>query len=149
MRLGEPVQGLLTQNWRFVEDDLYGITDRVMDYDSNARLAAHLDGRLGIVRFVQTAVTPGGAWIVAFNLSDPLSPDGYWYGEPDGRVIEQMGRGDLHKRDPKKHMRALETLVKLEEFRQVVEEREAAREFAEKFMFDYRKVEGQKRKIYT
>jgi hypothetical protein len=149
MKIGQPVQGLLTQNWRFVEDDLYGIADRVIEYDSDARLGIHIDGRLGILRFAKTEVTPGGAWIVAFNLDDPLSLDGYWYGEPDSRVIEQMGRADLHKRDPIDAARKLKALLQLEEFRREVEAREEREEVSEQFLHRYRKAEGQKRKIFT
>jgi hypothetical protein len=149
MKIGEPVQGLLTQNWRFVEEDLYGITDRVIQYDEHARLGIHTDGRLGILRFVTTAVTPGGAWLVAFNLHDSLSVDGYWYGEPDSRVIEQMGRADTSKRDPQDTVRKLKTMLHLEEMRQIIADQEEAHELAEQMLFKYRKIEGQKRKIYT
>jgi len=149
MKIGQPVEGLLTQNWRFIEDDLYGIADRVIEYDPDARLGIHTDGRLGLLRFARTEVTPGGAWVVAFNLSDPASLDGYWYGEPDSRVIDQMCRADLHKRDPKDAARKLKTLLQLEEFRREVEAREEREEISEQFLHRYRKAEGQKRKIFT
>lgn len=149
MKIGQPVEGLMTQHWRFVDEDLYGITDRVIQYDADARLGIHYDGHLGILRFVKADFAPEGAWIVAFNLDDPDSPDGRWYGEPDARVIDQMGRGDLHKRDPKDSVRKLKRMWQLEELRQELEGRAMAREMAEKMIFEYRKKKGQKRKAYT
>jgi hypothetical protein len=139
----------MTQHWRFVEDDLYGIADRVIEYDSDARLGIHTEGRLGILRYAKTDFAPEGAWIVAFNLDDPDSPDGYWYGEPDGRVLDQMGRADLRNKDATTRARQLKRLWQLHELAQHMDDRDEMREVAERTLHKYRKAEGQKRKIYV
>ena len=149
MKIGMPVEGLMTQNWSFVDDDLHDISARVKEYDKDAALGIHADGHLGILRFVKADFIPEGGWIVAFNLDDPLSEDGRWYGEPDGRVIEQMGRGDLHRRDPRDAVKKLKLMWKLNELRQMAEDAEYARDLADRTLFKYRQREGQKRRIYV
>lgn len=149
MKVGEPVEGLMTQNWSFVEGDLHDICDRVKQYDSQAALGVHTDGHLGILRFVYTDFAPGGAWIVCFNLDDPLTEDGRWYGEPDSRVLDQMGRADMHKRDMRDMVKKLQLMWKLEQFRQMAEDAEYSRDLADHTIHEYRKREGQKRRIYV
>lgn len=149
MKIGEPVEGLMTHNWSFVVEDLHDITQRVKQYDQSAALGVHTDGHLGILRHVTADYIPEGGWVVAFNLDDPATEDGRWYGEPDGRVIEQMGRADLHKRDPIDAARKLKLMWKMEELRQMAEDAERARDLADRTIFKYRKKEGQKRRIYV
>jgi hypothetical protein len=149
MKIGQPVKGIMTQHWRFVEDDLYGIADRVIEYDEDARLAIHTEGRLGIVRYARAEWAPEGAWVVAFNLNDDDSVDGYWYGEPDARVLDQMGRADLRRKDVATRTRQLRRLWQLHELAQELDDREEARELAERTIHRYRNAEGQKRRIYV
>ena len=149
MRVGQPVEGLMTQNWSFVESDLYNICERVKEYDKDAALGVHTDGHLGLLRYVVTDFAPSGAWIVCFNLDDPLTEDGRWYGEPDSRVLDQMARADLHKREPRDLVKKLQLMWKLEQFRQEAEDAEYARDLADRTIYKYRKKEGQKRRIYV
>lgn len=149
MKLGEPIHGLYTDNWRFVEEDLYGITDRVIEYDKDARLACHEDGRLGIARWVQDSYCPGGTWLIAFNLTDPISEDGYWRGEPDARVVDQMARGDMQRQDPAKFARNVKRMLQFQEIKMLQQAKEQMLGDPDKFIFRYRKMEGQKRNIFV
>lgn len=147
MKLGTQVEGLFTDNWRFVEEDLHDITERVKQYDEAAALVRHESGYLGIARYVYHEISPGGVWLIAFTLSDPASADGHWYGEPDGRVIEQMARGDMQKRDPQKMARNVKRMLMLHEAKLLQQAKEQVMGDPEVFVHRYRKMEGQKRKI--
>ena len=85
----------LVRGWRFVEDDLYDIASRVIEYDQDARLIREDGtGHLGLARWVQSDLyASGGYWAFVREIHD-LSTDLVLTGEPDARVIQWMRASD-------------------------------------------------------
>jgi hypothetical protein len=92
--LGRQMPGLV-RGWRFVEDDLYDIASRVIEYDQDARLIRNDEsGVLGLARWVQSELfATGGYWFFVREIHD-LSTDEPLTGEPDARVIQWMHASD-------------------------------------------------------
>lgn len=84
--------------WRFVDADLYGITDRVREYDADARLVRDDEnGGLGLARRVDGPLKAYGyEWVLARRLEDPSTGNDLM-GEPDGRVIQVMRYSDVRR----------------------------------------------------
>jgi hypothetical protein len=149
VRLGEPVSGYMMQEWRFVEDDMHHIAERVTQFDPDARLALRCDtGQYGIVRQVQLPVL-GQTWIVGMMLRDPEGKP--LTREPDGRVMHQLREYDTWRHShPGRTLR--EQARKLLELRERAQQqliRERAGEFAEAYLFQGRKYHGIARNIYV
>ena len=103
MRLGDHLQTEIYADWRFVEDDLYGIAERVKEYDGEARLVRQDEsGHLGLARLMPGDFMPGcaGTWLVARRLSDPETGEPLT-GEPDQRVLTEQRSSDFFRvQDP-------------------------------------------------
>jgi hypothetical protein len=85
--------------WEVVQDDLYHISDRVKEYDSDAVLVRESgSGRLGIGRFNRlTDLVPGGYVMLAAVCMDPETKAPLDKA-PDGRVLQFMRIADGHNR---------------------------------------------------
>lgn len=148
MRLGDEVPGILTDKWLFVAGDTHKITERVKQYDSACRLVCHVaTQQLGVARWVQESFAPGGAWMIAFRARDPETGDPIT-GEPDERVIWQMGRFDTwrQKNPGRMHRAAAEVLRRRQEQLSAAESEKNA-EIAEEFVRGWKQRTGIKDKI--
>lgn len=148
MRLGDEVPGILTDKWMFVADDTHKITERVKQYDSACRLVCHVETKqLGIARWVQAEFAQGGAWMIAFRARDPETGDPI-IGEPDERVVWQMGRFDTwRRRNPERMDRAVAETIRRRQEQLSEAEQEKNAEMAEKFVRGWKQRTGIKDKI--
>ena len=141
MKLGDPIGSVMYEDWRFVEEDLYDISRRVTEYDSEARLARQNDtGHLGLARRIANPLDGGGhIWVIARRLQDkdtgePLAA------EPDARVLDEQQSSDAFRcQDLPRWRKAQQRMWVLEEEAKrlrVVEENMAN---AEEFVWTFRK----------
>jgi hypothetical protein len=146
LRLGEDVPGILTDKWKFVEDDPYA--DKVKLHDRDAALVCHVETRqFGVARFIKEEFCPGGAWLVAFRARDPETGDPIT-GRPDGRILDAMRRFDTWGQANPSRMRDL-AKVALERREEQISEQQRERNYenALKFIYDYKRASGTKDKI--
>lgn len=148
MRLGAQVDGFMMAEWRFVEDDMHHIAERVQEFDPDSRLAMRMDtGQYGVVRHVQLPVL-GETWIIGMMLSDqdgnPLKR------EPDGRVMHQLREYDSwrHAHPGRTLRRQAEKLLAIKEHERQRAIRENAGELAESYLYWGRRRYGIQRNIY-
>lgn len=96
MLIGPRLPGVIYNQWRFVEDDLYGIAARVQEYDEKARLIIGPDRALAIARWIPIyEQLVGGGWVLAKWCKDPYTGESL-YGEPDARVLLDMRLSDSY-----------------------------------------------------
>ena len=156
MRLGGRVPALLTE-WRFVAEDMHNISQRVQEFDSDARLAMEMETEhLGIVRRVVLPVNPDvleanphDTWIIGLRLRDPDTKQPI-VGESDGRVLDLMRLYDSWaKRNPARFRASAEAAVAARE--QQIEQaiRERSREAVEQYLFHGRRRYGIYKNIYV
>lgn len=88
----------LDPDWSVVEGDLYDISRRVREYDSEARLVRNdQSGALGLARVMPAeSEFPAGTIVFAAYCLDPASAQ-RMYGEPDGRVLKHQMIADGHR----------------------------------------------------
>jgi hypothetical protein len=150
MRLGEHLPTLIYSDWRFVEDDIYGVAGRVKEYDPGARLVRQ-DGSNHLALAVWNDKSPvfkGGAWMVAKRLFYPGS-DEAWDGEPDARILEIQRAADAHRISDLDAWRRMEKAAWDAE--NEAREREAqlhSKEFAEGFVDAFRAGDGSNISLY-
>lgn len=132
----------------FVADDTHKITERVRQYDSSCRLVCHWETKqLGVARWVEAEFAKGGAWMIAFRARDPETGDPI-VGEPDERVIWQMGRFDTWRRhNPKRMAQAAAEVIRRRQEQLSDAEQEKNAELAEKFVRGWKNKTGIKDKI--
>lgn len=145
MRLGPPIQTEIYSEWRFVDDDLYDINQRVRNYDKDARLVCE-DGsrRLGLARWVKAGdFSAGGAWLLACYLTDPVTGE-QLVGEPDARVLTDMRNRDFTLVANQKAWRKQEKGKWLggQSKRHRTEDRDQLGQDAERFVHEWRKARG-------
>lgn len=97
MLLGDRMTGAYT-DWRVVEDDLYDISSRVKDYDSEARLIRQDGtGLLGIARYIDNHYETGKRGLAFAREAVDLSNDQPLTGCPDARIIRFMEGTDSRR----------------------------------------------------
>lgn len=98
MQIGEQIGSVLYEDWRFVTADLHNISDRVTEYDSEARLARQEEtGHLGLARRIAAPFDGGGhIWVIARRLHDKESGEPLT-GEPDARVLDEQQSSDAFR----------------------------------------------------
>jgi len=142
----DTLPGLLMDGWGEVTDDLHDISGRVIEKDPDARLVVgHDSGVLALAKYVRNEEwIPGGGWVVAMRFRDEFSEDRMFYGEPDARLLTQMDKCDMQKRDPVKEAAKYRVMQQLQEVQKLSRTREWARERAEVTVHKYRKKVGRK-----
>lgn len=142
MRLGEPIGSVLYEDWRFVEEDMHNISERVTEYDGEAKLARQEEtGHLGLARRINSPFDGHGGyvWLIARRLHDedtgePLT------GEPDKRVLDEQRRADAFRIDNLDRWRKTqERMWVLEEEVRRAKEVAAQMANAEEFVWNFRK----------
>lgn len=97
MLLGDRMAGAYS-DWRVVEDDLYDIANRVMEYDREARLVRQDGtGRLGLARYIENHYMTGQRGLAFAREIVDMETDRHLTGEPDNRVIRFMRAADSHR----------------------------------------------------
>lgn len=140
MRLGEQIGSVLYEDWRFVEEDLHNIADRVTEYDSEARLARQEEtGHLGLARRIDAPFDGGGhIWVIARRLRDKETGEPLT-GEPDARVLDEQQSSDAFRVDDlDRYRKAQERMWILDQEVRRAREIEAEMENAEKFVWTLR-----------
>jgi len=141
MKLGDPIGSVLYEDWRFVEEDLYNISNRVTEYDSEARLARHNDsGQLGLARRIVAPFDGGGhIWVIARRLRDKETNDPL-DGEPDARVLDEQQSSDAFRcQDLARWRKAQQRMWILEEEAKQARAVEQNMANAEEFVWTFRK----------
>lgn len=141
MRLGEPIGSALYDDWRFVEEDMHNIGERVTEYDSEAKLARQEEtGHLGLARRINAPFDGGGhIWVIARRLHDEETGEPLT-GEPDKRVLDEQRRADAFRIDNLDRWRKTqERMWILDQEVRHAREIEKQMEHAEEFVWTFRK----------
>jgi hypothetical protein len=141
MRLGEPIGSALYEDWRFVEEDMHNICERVTEYDSEAKLARQEEsGHLGLARRINAPFDGGGhIWVIARRLHDEETGEPLT-GEPDKRVLDEQRRADAFRVDNLDRWRkAQERMWIIDQEVRRAREIEKQMEHAEEFVWTFRK----------
>lgn len=141
MRLGEPIGSALYEDWRFVEEDMHNISERVTEYDSEAKLARQEEsGHLGLARRINAPFDGGGhIWVIARRLHDEETGEPLT-GEPDKRVLDEQRRADAFRVDNLDRWRkAQERMWIIDQEVRRAREIEKQMEHAEEFVWTFRK----------
>ena len=141
MRLGEPIGSALYEDWRFVEEDMHNIGERVTEYDSEAKLARQEEsGHLGLARRINAPFDGGGhIWVIARRLHDEETGEPLT-GEPDKRVLDEQRRADAFRVDNLDRWRkAQERMWIIDQEVRRAREIEKQMEHAEEFVWTFRK----------
>lgn len=135
MLLGREMAPSTVTGWRFVEDDLYGIASRVMEYDDLARLIRQDEtGQLGLARWVESNLLIGGGyWAFVREIHD-LDTDAPLRGEPDARVMRWMRSSDSRGRSLRKWAEQSKVSMWMREKREEDQMRAENMEYAERFV---------------
>ncbi len=88
---------LLDPGWSTVEGDLYDISRRVQEYDSEARLVREdQSGALGLGRLIRSEMHPEPVVVFVVHCLDYRTGQRL-YGEPDPRVLTHQRIADGHR----------------------------------------------------
>lgn len=142
MRLGEPIGSVLYEDWRFVEEDMHSISERVTEYDSEAKLARQDEtGHLGLARRINSPFDGHGGyvWLIARRLHDEETGEPLT-GEPDKRVLDEQRRADAFRVDNLDRWRKTqERMWVLEQEVRHAKQVESQMANAEEFVWNFRK----------
>lgn len=142
MKIGGVVNDLLYPHWQFVEGDLHNISERVTEYDAEAKLARDsFSGQLGLARKVDDPDPDGGShcWLIAKRLVDDETGDPLT-GEPDKRVLDKQREADAWRVDNlDAWRRTTETMWQMNERARVAKSIEKNMENAEEMVWTARR----------
>lgn len=150
MQTSHSVPGEFNRDLRFVTGDMYGIADRVKEYDADARLAQDAeDGHLCIVRFARNlgeGLRDG--WVLAFMCNDPET--GTPLTSPDARVVNLMQVFDSWSRKkPGDLERKARIQIKKQQARELIARRDAIGDTAQRTVHGWKARRGVKSKIFV